>query len=229
MTAAASAVPASAVILLRSAESAGFEVFFTRGSGGAYRFPGGTVSREDCEPRLLQRCCGLTPEEARRILGAQLKPALAIGHWVAAARYLFEQTGFLLAAGEDSGDWTPEGLSAKQASSIQGSFSFEAFLKDNRLICDLGRLLYFSRWQTGPDGGARHDKRFFVVALPGGQKPVARDEAAEALWRAPDRALQLFTHQQLPIGFATYTTVRTLADFETIESVMKEYGRKRLE
>jgi len=95
---------AATVILLRQAEAQGFEVFLTRRPdampflGGMYCYPGGTVTRDDMTPRMLDRCSGLTPKQAQKILGAHYRPLEAIGFWIASVREVFEEVGVLLAA-----------------------------------------------------------------------------------------------------------------------------------
>src|SRR5262249_33807003 len=108
MSAAAEPRSASTVILLRSGDNGGVEVFLTRRPeamdflGGAYVVPGGTVRKDDCAEKIQQRCRGLSATEARDILGAHLKPEVALGHWVAGIREVFEEVGVLLCASEGS-------------------------------------------------------------------------------------------------------------------------------
>ena len=113
---------AATVILLRSAFGGGLEVFLTRRPdrmdflGGAYVFPGGTLTEDDSSDRGLKRCAGLSRQQAQKLLGAHLKPALALGYWVAAIRELFEEVGVLLAATE-SGARRPAALAPARACS----------------------------------------------------------------------------------------------------------------
>jgi 8-oxo-dGTP pyrophosphatase MutT (NUDIX family) len=95
---------AATVILLRPAQPRGFEVLLTRRSatmaflGGMYCFPGGTLRAEDCADAMLCRAQGLTPNQARDIVGAHFPPRKALGLWLAAIRELFEEVGILLAS-----------------------------------------------------------------------------------------------------------------------------------
>ena len=88
---------AATVILLRDAEPKGFEAFLTRRPenmaflGGLYCYPGGSVSKDDFSERIIRRCCGLAPEQARKIVGAEFSPRQALGFWIAAIRELFEE------------------------------------------------------------------------------------------------------------------------------------------
>ena len=45
---------------------------------------------------MLSLCRGLTRADALKILGADIGPEMCLGHWVAAVRELFEETGILV-------------------------------------------------------------------------------------------------------------------------------------
>jgi hypothetical protein len=45
-----------------------------------------------------------------------------------------------------------------------------------------------------------------------------------SLWLTPDRAIQLFERGELPLIFPTFASLRTLADFETLESLFEEFS-----
>ena len=226
---------AATVILLRRAEAKGFEVFLTRRPddmpflGGMHCYPGGTVTKDDCTARMIERCCGLTAKQAQRILGAQLTPLQAVGHWVAAVREVFEEVGVLFAV-EASGaplrmdSVRPARLGEQHAALVNKSMSFLDLLEEEKLLCDLAALGGFSHWQTPAQESLRFDTRFFIAALPEGQTPLASSyEVAHSVWLAPDRAMQLFSRGELPMIFPTFAALRTLADFDTLESVLREF------
>jgi 8-oxo-dGTP pyrophosphatase MutT (NUDIX family) len=229
MNGAAPVKNAATVILLRTGKSGALEVFLTRRPermdflGGAYVFPGGTVRKEDCSQGMLKRCAGIAPSQARDALGAHLKPDVALGHWIAGVRELFEETGVLLAM-------TPEGRSAsvseeKRRRVVGKQVSFRALLESENLFCDGDGLRYFSHWLTPEEFAIRFDARFFIAVLPQSQVPLEKsEEVAHALWLTPERAMQLYEHGNLPMIFPTYASLRTLADFDSIESLVKEYG-----
>ncbi len=228
---------AATVILLRSGASGGVEVFLTRRPermdflGGAYVFPGGSIGKEDCSERTLKRCSGLAREEARRILGAHLTPVFALGHWVAAIRELFEEVGVLLCVTEEGRPLDlkesarREQLEHKRRRMIQEEISFRELLESERLCCDASRLLYFSHWLTPEEFAVRFDTRFFLAVLPPDQAPLeSSEEVAHGLWVTPERAMQLYAQGNLPMIFPTYASLRTLADFESVESLVSEYA-----
>jgi 8-oxo-dGTP pyrophosphatase MutT (NUDIX family) len=234
MTAEVAPKHAATILLLRPAKASGFEVFLMRRSkempflGGMYAFPGGNVRKEDCAPGVIQRCYGLSAIEARRILGAELAPALAIGHWVAGIRELYEETGILLARRADGNHAPPEAFPAEREALLAKSLSFEKLLQMRDLQCDLTRMAYFSRWQTPRQLPIRFDTRFFLAPLPEGQTLLPNPaEVEDAVWLSPDQALASLNRQELPMIFPTFAALRTLADFDSLESLFAEYGFSR--
>jgi 8-oxo-dGTP pyrophosphatase MutT (NUDIX family) len=227
---------AATVILLRPAERKGFEVFLTRRPdgmpflGGMYCYPGGTVSKEDCRSATIARSFGRTPNQARRIIGAAFKPNEAIGLWIAAVRELFEEAGVLLAVdvhGAKMSVTTERAarLIRDQADLSQKTLTFAALLEREQLYCDLAGLNYFSTWQTPAQFTMRFDTRFFIAVLPDGQTPLPTSyEVAHSVWLTPDRAMQLFERSELPMIFPTFAALRTLADFDTLDSVLREFA-----
>jgi len=228
---------AATVILLRPHPSGGFETFMTRRPlqmkflGGMYVFPGGTVRKEDCTEGILKRCRGLTAREAQRILGATLNPEACLGHWVAAIRELFEEVGILLCVTETG---EPLNLTDKNGRScavqkrlplIKGEINFQNFLESERLICDLTKLAHFSHWQTPQEFAMRFNTRFYLAQLPSDQEPLPKsEEVTHSLWVTPERSLQLSEQGLLPVIFPTFACLRTLADFDTLQSLGAEYG-----
>jgi len=223
---------AATVVLLRETEPKGFEVFLTRRPdampflGGMYCFPGGAVAKDDCAPRMIERCRGLAPEQARKIAGAQFSPRQALGLWVAAVRELFEEVGILLAVNSSGTAILPGDLRQKHATAVDGSSTFFSLLQHEDLYCDLSSLVHFSRWQTPAQNAMRFDTRFFIAALPRQQTPLkTSEEVAHSIWLSPDLAMQRYGRGELPIIFPTFASLRTLADFESVQSVMKEFSK----
>ncbi len=237
MTGYAKAKHAATVILLRPARDDGsFEVFMTRRPpamnflGGAYVFPGGSVRKEDSSEAILKLCHGFSPEQARETLGADLSPQLALGQWVGGIRELFEEVGVLLCvtqAGEPM-DMKREGfrqrLARKRQGLIGGSTDFLTLLESEGLFCDAARMSYFSHWLTPEEFPMRFDTRFYLAPLPPDQRPLATSEEVEhSFWIQPERALKLCQEGSLPVIFPTFSSLRTLADFDTLERLFEEY------
>src|SRR5436190_2608102 len=221
---------ASTVILTRSSTGGGIEVFLTRRPeamdflGGAYVFPGGTVRKEDYSENILKRCRGVSPANARNLLGAHLKPEVAIGHWIAGIRELFEEVGVLFCDRETAFASRQPEFKRERRRIVRRESTFGRMLENENLYCDADALHYFSHWLTPQEFAMRFDTRFFIALLPPGQIPLeASEEVVNSLWIAPERALQLYAEGKLPMIFPTYASLRTLADFESVESVMKAY------
>ena len=232
---------ASTVILLRPAHDGGIEVLLTRRPdemaflGGMYCFPGGTVQEEDFSAAILRRCHGLSPTAARKIVGSHFSPPEALGLWVAAIRELFEEVGVLLAItlggrlavmDRDLNDR----LTKKHTALLARDLSFNALLEGENLQCATTQLAYFSCWQTPSQFKVRFDTRFFLASMPADHPPLAvSPEVAHSIWLTPDRALQLFGKGTLPMIFPTFASLRTLADFNSLESVFAEFEPARIQ
>ena len=222
---------AARVILIRAAESNGFEVLLTRRPDemsflGIYGFPGGALRKEDCSTSMLRRCHGLAAHSARKIVGAHFNPQQALGFWAAGIRALFEEVGILFAVSEAE-RLLPTKLDRleEHAGLLASGVSFQYWLESEGLLWDASRLVYFSHWQTPVETSPRIDTRFFLAFSPQDQSRLhASSEVAHSVWLTPDRALELFGKDQLPMMFPTFTSLRTLADFDSLESVSREYG-----
>lgn len=227
MSPAASVERASSVILLREAQPHGFEVLLRQCLGGTHGFPCGAVQKSDYVPGILRRCRGLSGETARRILGAHFSPSQALGFWIAAARVLFEQAGILLAVKESGEPIAPEAeldarLRAQRAALVERRFGFRSILESENLFCDAATVRYFSHWRAESPGPG--DLRMFLAPMPENHPPPTA-VIGSGQWLAPDRALQLFNRGELMIAFSTFASLRTLADFEDVKSLLKECQR----
>ena len=224
------------VILLRMTAAGGFEAFLTRDpdDNSSLGFPGGPVTKEDYSSGMLDRCWGLSPAAARRIVGAHFTPKEASGPWVAAIRSLFMEAGCLLAVNEAGQDpmrdpeWTVR-LQNQRDALRTGTSSFASFLAQQGLWADASKLTYFSSWQTSPRGSKLCASHFYLAALvPGlGRLLSARPRAPRGLWLSPERAIFSCVQGELPMDFATFSSLRTVADFDSLQSLFREYGSER--
>ncbi len=224
---------AATVILVRPEANGGFEVFMTRRPHGMnflegmYVFPGGSLRKEDCTERILRRCHGLSRKEAQGILGMHLSPELSLGHWVTGIRELFEEVGILLGVTEagkplDMNERErKERLAEKRKALIDGSIDFQMLLESEGLFCDATSLIYFSHWLTPEEFSIRFDTRFYLTPLPTDQTPLSTSQ--DSLWITPDRSLKLCEQGDLPVIFPTFASLRTLANFDSLEGLLAEY------
>lgn len=227
---------AAMAILVRGRADGGLEVLLTRRScelnrsADMYLFPGGLIRKEDsCEP-ILRRCYGLSLQEAQRRLGGHLSPELSLAHWVTAIRELFEATGILLCFGLDGKE--PDAKDEKRRrriaenhqSLICQAIDFRALLESEGLFCATGSLCYFSHWRMPEKPPIRYDAYLFLALLPADQDPITKPQQAnETLWVTPDRSLELCEKSALSVDFPTFASLRSLADFESLDALLAEY------
>ncbi|HEX6439431.1 MAG TPA: hypothetical protein VF182_20115 [Candidatus Binatia bacterium] len=214
---------ASTVVLLRPGDQGDFEILLTRRPpqmkflGGYYVFPGGAVHREDYSSRVLERCRGLSANDARQILGTDDNAKQALGHWIAVVRELFEEVGVLLCVTEsgdkldlrDSG--AKDRIELKRQAIVRSELDFASFLESENLICDLSRAVYFDHWVTPEIYSMRFDTRFYIAKLPPCQVPLSTSEEVSAsLWLAPQDALSRINRHDFPILPPTTTVLAEL-------------------
>jgi 8-oxo-dGTP pyrophosphatase MutT (NUDIX family) len=218
-------VKASTIVVVRPDPNGGVEVLMTRRRpemqflGGFLVFPGGGVENEDCSEKMASLCRGLTRLDAQRILGAGIGPEISLGHWVAAVRELFEETGihFFVDENGSAPDVLPgnlaERLSEKRRVLSNGTFRLPQLLESERLFCDLGRLTYLFHRITPEKYPVRFDTRFYLAALPPHQTPLtSSEEVSESLWVEPKIALDESASGKFPMMPPTVITLRTLAE-----------------
>jgi len=230
---------ASTVILVRQDDGGQFEVFLTRRPtdmdflAGFYVFPGGSVEEEDCSEQVLTRCRGLSAKEAQAILGDHLSAELSLGHWVAAIRELFEETGVLLCVAE-SGDLLDmrkgalkKRLDEKRAALVKAALGFSSLLGSEKLYCDLSRPVYFSHRVTPEKYAVRYDTRFYLAKLPASQIPLfSSEEVMESLWIKPEEVLRRHEKSDLPLMPPTVIALRTLAALDSWQKLCDQYRLK---
>jgi 8-oxo-dGTP pyrophosphatase MutT (NUDIX family) len=218
-------IKASTIVVVRPDFNGGIEVLMTRRPpemqflGGFLVFPGGGVENEDCSEKMLSLCRGLTRADAQKILGADIGSEMCLGHWVAAVRELFEETGIHFFIDENgmapdvSQRDVAERLSEKRRALSNGTFLLTRLLESEKLCCDLGRLTYLFHRITPEKHSVRFDTRFYLAALPANQTPLtSSEEVSESLWIAPEAAVEAAASGKFPMMPPTLITLRTLAE-----------------
>jgi len=227
---------ASTVVLLRPGDDGDFKILLTRRPpqmrflGGYYVFPGGAVHRDDYSSKVLERCRGLSANDARRILGTDDNADQALGHWVAVVRELFEEVGVLLCLTEFGDDLdlrdseAKDRIERKRQAIVKNELDFGSFLESENLICDLSRAVYFDHWVTPEIYSMRFDTRFYMAALPEHQKPLARsEEVTHSLWIKPAEALSRIVRQDYPLLPPTTTVLEELARIHSWDKLKSQY------
>jgi 8-oxo-dGTP pyrophosphatase MutT (NUDIX family) len=228
MTAATGPRPASTVVLLRPS-AARFEVFLVRRSdsvafmGGAHVFPGGRVDPAD---QILDTRELTDGAESSAVRMSDVSLEEAIAHHVAALRELFEEAGVLLARRNGKivtidGD-SHNRFTAHRHNLLAGTTSFADIVSAEGLRLAIDELTYFAHWVTPEVEIKRFDTRFFVARAPKGQTPVHDDgETIHSEWLDPAEAIERGRGEEIALPPPTWTTLRALAKFDSIDAVVR--------
>ena len=183
---------AATVVLLRDGAT-GPEVYLLRRrstmafAAGMHVFPGGAVDPRDRDGGA--RWVG--PSPAAWAEAFTCEPGLAGALVCAAVRETFEESGVLLAAHEDGTpvtDTTGEDWERDRLALIDGELALSDFLARRSLVVRADLLRPWAHWITPEWQTRRFDTRFFLAALPAGQR--TRDVGGEA-----DRVTWLPVHR----------------------------------
>jgi 8-oxo-dGTP pyrophosphatase MutT (NUDIX family) len=196
--------------------------------GGMTVFPGGGVDPADVAGEAIP-WVGPAPEEWCRPLSAGA--ALARGLVCAAVRETFEESGVLLAGPgpdevvPDTADWEAErrALEARE-------LSLSALFADRGLHLRADLLRPWAHWITPEIEHRRFDTRFFVAALPAGQR--ARDVAGEAdhvAWVRPADALAELARGDRVMVPPTALTLLDLVGYDSVADVLAAAAGRRIE
>jgi 8-oxo-dGTP pyrophosphatase MutT (NUDIX family) len=217
---------ASTVVLLRDGHD-GLEAYLLRRqqtmafAAGMYVFPGGSVDPRD-ESLSSASWAGPAPSSWARLLtaGEQLATALVC----AAVRETFEESGVMLAGAtidEVVADTSGDDWEADRLALLDRSLSFAELLARRDLMLRADLLRPWAHWITPVIEPRRYDTRFFVAALPAGQR--TRDVGGEAdrvTWCRPADALSAWERSELGLMPPTAFTLMELAAFDTVADVL---------
>jgi len=165
-------------------------------------------------------------------LGDELSAEHSMGHWVAALRELYEESGVLFCVTRDGRRDVDveisERIGTKRHSLVGGSLSFPELLESEDLYCDVGRPVYFYHRVTPERYAMRFDTRFYLAVLPEGQVPLhSSEEVTESIWITPGEGLKRAERGRMPIIPPTLTTLQTLADLNSWDALCVEFGLSR--
>jgi 8-oxo-dGTP pyrophosphatase MutT (NUDIX family) len=222
----APARPAATVVLLRDTAT-GLQVYLLRRvatmafAAGMHVFPGGSVDAADAAlPDSAWAGPGVA--EWQRILSAE--PGLARSLIAAAVRETFEESGVLLAGESEDrvvadltgADWERERLAL-----LARERSLAGLLAERRLVVRTDLLRAWAHWITPEVEERRYDTRFFLAALPAGQR--TRDvggESDRARWISPTEALAERAAGRLGMLPPTAFTLSELTCFATVAEAL---------
>jgi 8-oxo-dGTP pyrophosphatase MutT (NUDIX family) len=158
-------------------------------AAGMYVFPGGGLMASDIDHDVPWAGPDAT-QWGRRF---RCDPDLARGLVVAAVRETFEETGVLLAGPDEStvvSDTSGADMQAARGALEEGELAFADFLVDHGLVLRADLLGAWAHWITPGFEPRRYDTRFFVAALPVGQRVGTMSrEADRAHWAPLSRVL----------------------------------------
>jgi 8-oxo-dGTP pyrophosphatase MutT (NUDIX family) len=229
---------AATVAVLRDHAVHGLQVFMLRRvasmafAPGAYVFPGGSVDPRDGD--RTTGWAGPTPQEWGAAFGADAKLARELV--CAAVRETFEETLVLLAgptgdsvvgdvqgdvqadvqAGEDGAGWERD----RQAL-LDRSQSFAEFLDRRGLVLRSDLLRPWTHWITPAIEPRRYDTRFFVAAMPAGQRALdVSTEADRAAWIRPADAVEAARRGEMVLLPPTLATLTDLTAYDSVAAVL---------
>jgi 8-oxo-dGTP pyrophosphatase MutT (NUDIX family) len=225
---------AATVVLVRD-RGAGPEVYLLRRTAsmafaaGFFVFPGGSVDPRDQDipddawvgPAPAEWARALTCDEplARSLVGA-------------AVRETFEESGVLL-AGPDAhsvvADTSGEDWEVDRLALLDRSLSMAELLRRRHLVLRADLLRAWSHWITPEVEPKRFNTRFFVAAMPEGQR--TRDVGGEAdrvAWLSPAAALAATEAGEMSLLPPTIATFTDIAKHGTVDDVLAAGQRREV-
>lgn len=214
--------PSATVVLLRDSDCGPEILFVKRRSGDAFgdawTFPGGVLDSDEHLAR--DYCRGLKRAEANSLLGVDN----GLDYYSAVTRELFEETGVLLVT-----DDTHESIDEHRDALYGGQLAWTDFLAQHQLTIACNALDYFAHWITPTVMPKRWTTRFFLAAMPEGQKACPDGvEVTDSIWLTANKALE---NARKKLGKLPYPTRKTLESFAGLESTdaFREWARNRQE
>nr|WP_026313474.1 NUDIX hydrolase [Actinomadura flavalba] len=218
--------PAATVAVLRDHDRHGLQAFLLRRvssmafAPGAYVFPGGSVDPRDGEADLGWSGPGADVWGTAFRAGETLARELVC----AAVRETFEETLVLLAGPSPDSvvdDTRGDDWETDRRALLDRTQSFGEFLARRGLVLRSDLLRPWAHWITPEVEAKRYDTRFFVAAIPPGQR--ARDVSTEsdrAVWVRPAEAVERATSGEWFLLPPTVATLAGLAAFDTVADVL---------
>jgi len=189
---------------------------------GAYVFPGGQLSLTDSAGDIAALCDGVAGVRDR--MDGVLDDEARAFH-VAAVRELYEEGGILLArnrygkpVGERAGeiDVLDRGREAMAAGR-----RFVDVVAGERWRVALDWLAVFAHWVTPDIEPRRFDAYFFLAVEPEAQDAShCGRETTVGVWMRPGEALTRCRHGEIALPPPTWTTLRQLETFATVDAAM---------
>jgi 8-oxo-dGTP pyrophosphatase MutT (NUDIX family) len=237
--------PAASVLLVRTARpgvAEPLEVWMVRRQkamrflGGYYAFPGGKVDPADATPDALGRCYGLSPADAARIIdaGEPAPDVPPLAYWMTAVRELLEESGLFLACdrhGRPIGAGEPvvaDRIDDLRRALMAGEQSFASLLGGRGWYADLRPFRYLSHFITPTASPIRFSARFFLCAVPAGQRPrLYTEETSEGFWIMPGEGYRRFRAAEMAMAEPAEYGLGYLARFESLDHLWAAHADHR--
>lgn len=208
--------------LLRRAASMAF-------AAGMHAFPGGAVDPRDAD---LPAWCWAGPPAEAWAPALSAPPPLARALVCAAVRETFEETGVLLAGvsgGDLVADVSDDSWEADRLALLDRSESLAGMLARRHLVLRADCLRLWAHWITPEVEPRRYDTRFFLAALPAGQR--TRDVGGEAdavTWLRPQQALDAAAEGSVGMLPPTACTLAEIGAYSTSAAVLAAAAAKEV-
>jgi 8-oxo-dGTP pyrophosphatase MutT (NUDIX family) len=221
----ASARDAATVVLLRD-RPGGPEVYLLRRApsmafaAGMYVFPGGSVDPRDATQATAW--AGPPPQRWAELLGCDEELARALV--CAAVRETFEESGILLAGSSPDdvvADTTGASWEDDRIALLDRSLSLAEMLSRRGLVLRGDLLRVWGHWITPEFEPRRFDTRFFVAAVPDGQR--TRDvggEADQVVWLPVAEAVRRYRAGELAMLPPTAVTLHELTAYDGVPAAL---------
>lgn len=197
----APALPAASIILVRDGNT-GMEVLMMeraktmRFAPGAFVFPGGKVDDED---RNYEQWVNFSTSDIHKN---------DLHFRVAALRELYEETSVLLLK--------------NKVSQVKKAQHFLGYVQSCGDLLDTNSLVPFAHWVTPETMPRRFDTHFYLAAHNGQAAEHDGDEAVSLRWVAPEKLLQDWHEDKVPLMFPTRLNLMKLARAQTVDQALKQ-------
>ena len=212
--------PSATVAIVRDSDEAPEILMVQRRAGDAfgesYTYPGGVLddNAADARPFAAGRTAG-------QVDGLLEVASGGLDYLSAVVRELFEETGILLAKGEN-GDWPENGSTLSEYRSLvdRWELPWSEFLDTHNLRIACDELHYFAFWVTPVTLPKRWSTRFFLAALPPGQEAIHDGrELTDSRWITAKAALAEQRRGELILPHPTIRTLEQLAPHNSIDAL----------
>jgi 8-oxo-dGTP pyrophosphatase MutT (NUDIX family) len=197
-------------------------------AAGMTVFPGGAVDARDAETELGW----VGPPAADWTEALAAGEPLARALVCAAVRETFEEAGVLLAGPSPAAVCDVDGpeWEADRAALEGRDVSLAALLARRGLLLRADLLRPWAHWITPEGEPRRYDTRFFVAAMPAGQRSrLASGEADAHGWLAPTAALDEAARGERGLMPPTMVTLEQIAVHATVAEVLAAAAGRTIE